>query len=111
LSDQSDRARLETIAKLIGDIERIVQRHGSVRQTLDDFEGQHAVLMCIAQIGELLGKIRAPEYVQALPVKQAAGMRNLIMHNYENVDSRIAEITLTASIPELKRLIAPLLSA
>jgi len=52
MSDKHDRVKLEFILELIHDIDKIIDRHGNIEKTLDDFEGHHAVMMCLMQIGE-----------------------------------------------------------
>jgi uncharacterized protein with HEPN domain len=67
------------------------------------------VMMCLVQIGELLGKIESPKLREKLPVQLAANMRNVIVHNYEGVDKQIIRLTVLESLPRLKSDISSLL--
>jgi uncharacterized protein with HEPN domain len=108
MSDKSDAARFEFIMEMINDIENIVNRHGGTGKAMNDREGYHALMMCCLQIGEVMGKIRAPEYKDNLPVRLAQSLRNLIAHDYLGISpERMIEI-IEISIPELKRKIEKL---
>lgn len=111
MSRKSDIAKLERIAGLIDDTYEIIGRHGTAESTLEDKEGQYAILMCISQIGELLAKLEAEDLVDRLPVREANAMRNVIVHNYEGVNLRIVKRTLRDSLPELKAAVRSILSA
>lgn len=41
----------------MSDIEKISMRHGTSLLALQDFEGRHAILMCLMQIGETLNRL------------------------------------------------------
>lgn len=110
MSRRADLARLERIAAYIDDVTEIAERHQSLTQALEDKEGQYALLLCLTQIGELLGKVSTPEFVDQLPVRLATGLRNVIVHDYEGVNMIIVENTIKESLPELKRTIQVLLS-
>jgi uncharacterized protein with HEPN domain len=71
MSRKADLARLEQVLTYIDDVAEIVKRHKTAERTLKDKEGQYAVLLCLTQIGELLGKISTPEFVERLPVRLA----------------------------------------
>jgi uncharacterized protein with HEPN domain len=102
MSEKSEKANLEQMLKYIEDIQTITARHGSVHNALIDLEGQYAILMCLTQIGECMGKIQDEKLRQKFPAKSAVGMRNIIVHNYDGVDLTIVEKTVSQSIPELK---------
>lgn len=102
MSRKADLARLERLESYIDDIFTIVDRHGSIADTLDDLEGQYAVMLCLTQIGEQMAKIEDPDFVSHLPVRMAAGLRNIIVHDYEGVELTIIGNTLKDSLPELR---------
>lgn len=102
MSRKADLARLERLDSYINDIFSIVDRHGSIADTLDDLEGQYAVMLCLTQIGEQIGKIEDPDFVLQLPVRMAAGLRNIIVHDYEGVELTIIANTVRDSLPELR---------
>lgn len=74
MSLESDKARVEFILELTHDIKMIVSRHGSEAESLADFEGKHAILMCLIQIGETLNNIEQTELIVELPVSLAYRM-------------------------------------
>ena len=110
MSLKSDTARLEQIVVYIDDINEIVARHKNIVDTLNDLEGQYAVILCLSQIGEILGKIESGNIAGRLPVRFATGLRNLINHDYDGVDLIIVEDTVLKDIPELKRAIVSILN-
>lgn len=86
MSKKSDIAKVEKIYKYILDIEKIVAKHKTIDKTIDDLEGQYAVMMCLVQIGEHLGKIETEEIRILLPVREANDFRNIIVHNYDGLE-------------------------
>lgn len=111
MSRKADFARLEGIVGYVDDIFAIVGRHGSITNTLNDMEGQYAVMLCLTQIGELLGKVQEPELASQLPVRMAGGLRNIIVHDYEGVEMTIIGNTIRESLPELRLTVQALLDA
>ena len=109
MSLKSDTARLEQILAYIDDIDEIISRHKTIVKTLNDLEGQYAVMLCLSQVGELLGKIESPDIANHLPVRLAIGLRNVISHNYDGIDLTIVENTVIHNIPELKKTITSIL--
>lgn len=109
MSDDSDFAKLNFISELISDIELILNRHAGSAKALADVEGKHALLMCLQQIGEALGKIKRPEWQVLLETHQANAMRNVIAHDYLGVDPKIVLNTLDLKIPQLKEKVAAIL--
>lgn len=109
--NETSQAKLEFTLTMIGDIEKIIGRHGNSEATLKDFEGQYAVLMCLLQIGESLSKIKEKEAVEKLPVDLAYKTRNIIVHNYVGVDMNVVKNILEEDIPDLKKRILELLES
>jgi uncharacterized protein with HEPN domain len=109
MSRSGDIARMESILKYIDDIKNICANHGSVTATMLDMEGRYAVLMCIYQIGELLGKLSTEEFTSRLPIREATGMRNILAHNYEGIETKIAVMTIDRDIPALRMVLLELL--
>lgn len=110
MSLKSDTARLEQVLAYIADINEIVSRHNTIVETLNDLEGQYAVMLCLSQIGELLGKIESLDFAGQLPVQLATGLRNIISHNYDGIDLIIIEDTVIRDIPKLKNTIVSILN-
>ncbi len=109
MSRESDAARLSRILELIDDASMIARRHGSVRRALEDKEGEYAIYMVVSQIGECLGKIETPEYASRLPVREATGLRNVIVHEYEGVSRKRIEVLFETSLPALRKTILALM--
>lgn len=109
MSHRSDVTRLERIMEFIDHAQTIVDRHGSVEETISDIEGQLAVTMCIGQIGEILGRIENPEYAERLPIHEARGMRNMIIHQYDDLDLSILRKTIERSLPVLRNSVQKIL--
>lgn len=109
MSHKGDIVRLYTINKFINDIESIIKNHGTIEKAVKNIEGQYALMLCIAQIGELLNKITTPELKTNLPVKDAVAFRNVIVHNYEHLNIKFTIRTLQESIPKLKEKIESLI--
>lgn len=57
MSKYALEAKVGFLLEMIENIEKIIKRHGGIVKTLNDYEGQMAILMGISQIGEILKKI------------------------------------------------------
>lgn len=101
MSERSDTAKLEFVIELITDIDRIIKRHDGIEQSLDDYEGRHALMMCLMQIGETLNKIQSENIQSRLPVDLAYKMRNVIAHDYIAINKKIIIQTIENDIPAL----------
>jgi len=106
---KTDAAKLELISKYISDIERIIERHGSAGQMLDDYEGEYAVMMCLTQIAETVNKITDADILEKIKSPGIISFRNRLIHNYEGRDKTIILSILENNIPELKNIISDLI--
>jgi len=105
MSKLSLLAKTEFILEMIENIEQIVHRHKGVVDTLEDFEGQMAVLMGISQIGETLKKLDysiAQKYDLLEDREGSYYTRNYIVHDYEGVDLGFIENIIRVYLPQLK---------
>ena len=105
MSNQSLKAKVEFILEMIENIELIINRHKGIVSTLEDFEGQMAVLMGLSQIGETLKKfddVIVHQYSLQEDRDGAYYTRNYIVHDYEGVDFGFIENILRVYLPELK---------
>ncbi len=97
--------KIDFILEMIENKEKIVRRHRGVVSALEDFEGQMAILMGLAQIGETLNKID-DSYIEKFDLKEeklgAYYTRNYIVHDYEGIDLIIVENILRKHLPILK---------
>ena len=76
--------------------------------TADDLKAQSVTLRAtcfsIGQIGEQMNSIEKSlkDKYPNLPWKRAKGMRNLIVHEYERIDSEMVYSTIKNDLPPLK---------
>ena len=100
-----NRIKAEFILEMINRIEYIVKKHRSVTKTLNDIEGEMAVLMAVAQIGETLKKID-DEILKKFDLLQdkegAYYTRNYIVHDYEGVNLAYIERIIRDYLPKMK---------
>ena len=95
-----------TIQKIINYINEIKQYIGNMTaiEFLEDKKTMTACAFSVSQIGEIVKEIS--EDVQSkymdIPWIAMKGMRNKIVHDYENVDSAVLWGTIEKSLPELK---------
>lgn len=102
MSERSDYIRLEAVLKYIEDIYKIINKHDTLDNTLNDMEGQYALSMLLIQVAETINKITTEKIVLNLPKNEIISFRNRIVHNYEGTDWRIVKKIIIDSIPELK---------
>ena len=65
---------------------------------------KNAIAMCILQIGELVGALSDGFKLKYndIPWREIRGMRNVVAHNYGNIEIDSTWETITRDIPELK---------
>ncbi len=105
MSKKSTLAKLDFIIEMIANIDKIVKRHNGIVDTLEDFEGQMAVLMAISQIGETLKKLDdsiVNRYDLSKDKEGAYYSRNYIVHDYEGVDLGFIESIIRDYLPRLR---------
>jgi uncharacterized protein with HEPN domain len=76
-----------------------------------DKKTQDAVIRQIAIIGEAMGKL-GKDFIEEhpeLPAKEAVSMRNVLVHDYDWVDTEEVWQTLERDLPELKQSIEKIL--
>ena len=109
MSEESERIKLLFVRELMSDIDRIIERHGGLASSLDDFEGRHAILMCLLMTGETLNKIESSKLRRILPVDLTYTMRNIISYDYMGVNNRAVSGVVEHDVPALKREIEAIL--
>ena len=70
---------------------------------LEDWRASYALIRCVEIIGEAVGRLGG-EFEAAYPQtpwRLAAGMRNHLIHGYDNVDETILWRTVTEKLPLL----------
>ncbi|MCI8655694.1 MAG: DUF86 domain-containing protein [Clostridia bacterium] len=98
-----DRIIIQKIIVYIDDVEQYI--YGiQAKDFLDDKKTITACAFTFSQIGELVKEI-SDETVSKynfIPWSSIRGMRNKIVHDYENVDLSVLWGTIKESLPELK---------
>ena len=94
------------IQKIIGYINDIEQ-YTKGMQAENFFEDKKTMTACafsLTQIGELAKEIddETSSNISEIPWKSIKGMRNRIVHDYDNVDLSVLWSTIKLSLPELK---------
>ena len=113
-NDRVDKVIVQKIIEYCEKIEALIQRFGATFENFNsDTAFQLSCSMCIVQIGELTKrlsddfKVRHPE----MPWRAIKAMRNIYVHDYENVNLNRAWENLTENIPELKTQLEQILAA
>jgi len=99
------KAKIEFIIEMIKRVEVIVQRHNGIVNSLNDIEGEMAILMAITQIGETLKKLDDKLLAKYDLIEDKEGAyytRNYIVHNYEGVNYAFIEKIIRIYLPNLK---------
>lgn len=98
-----DRIIIQKIINYIDDVEKYVEGLNAM-EFLDDKKTITACAFTVSQIGEISKEITnetIEKYVD-IPWKSIKGMRNKIVHDYENVDLSVLWGTIKNSLPDLK---------
>lgn len=98
-----DRIIIQKIINYIEDTE-IYVKGLKPREFLDDKKTITACAFTVSQIGELVREItdETMKKYSNIPWSSIKGMRNRIVHYYENVDLSVLWATIKESLPELK---------
>lgn len=98
-----DRIIIQKIISYINDIE-IYVKGLEAKDFLDDKKTITACAFTVSQIGELVKEItdEVMKKYYNIPWNSIKGMRNRIIHDYENVDLSVLWGTIKESLPELK---------
>lgn len=98
-----DRIIIQKIIEYIDDVEKYV--YGlEAKDFLDDKKTITACAFTVSQIGEIVKEI-TDETINKytyIPWKSIKGMRNKIVHDYDNVDLSVLWGTIKNSLPQLK---------
>ena len=98
-----DRIIIQKIVGYISDVEKYVKGL-EAKDFLDDKKTITACAFTVSQIGKLVKEItdETIEKYSNIPWNSIKGMRNRIVHDYENVDLSVLWGTIKESLPELK---------
>ena len=99
-----DRIILQKIDSYIDDVAQFVNGF-SFADFMADKKTLSACAFSVSQIGELAKEISedTQEKHDHIPWKSIRGMRNKIVHDYENIDLAVLWGTVTKSLPELAK--------
>lgn len=99
-----DRIILQKISTYIDDVTKYVDGF-SFEDFMADKKTLSACAFSVSQIGELAKEISedTQEKHGYIPWKSIRGMRNKIVHDYENIDLAVLWGTVTKSLPELNK--------
>ncbi|MCU0507144.1 MAG: DUF86 domain-containing protein [Anaerolineae bacterium] len=103
-----DEVVLLDIANACENIAEFIREMDSA-EFFDDIKTQSAVMHQILVIGEAVKRL-SPEFRQfhaEIPWKDMAGMRDRLIHDYDNVDLDRVWDTVTESLPALLKQIRP----
>lgn len=95
------------IQKLLGYIEDI-ENYVEGLEATDFLEDKKTITACaftVSQMGELVKELddETIEKFENIPWKSIKGMRNKIVHDYDNIDLSVLWSTIKQSLPELKK--------
>ena len=100
-----DKERI-IIQKIIGYIEDISEYIENIDETefYSDKKTMTACAFSLSQIGELAKELddATINNIKEIPWKSIKGMRNRIVHDYDNVDLSVLWATITNDLPELR---------
>ena len=101
---KSDRLYLNDIVEAIQRIEEYT-KDLTKKQFLSNYLVQDAVIRNLEIIGEAAARIKriSPAVYKDLKLEQAKGMRNVLAHDYHQVDLLIVWQTIRTDIPKLKQ--------
>ncbi|MEW6214214.1 MAG: HepT-like ribonuclease domain-containing protein [Nitrospirota bacterium] len=99
-----DRIILQKISTYIDDVAQYVDGF-SFEKFKADKKTLSACAFSVSQVGELAKEIseETQKLYTDIPWKSIRGMRNKIVHDYENIDLAVLWGTVTKSLPELSR--------
>ena len=98
-----DRIILQKIINYIDDVQKYTEGL-EAKDFLDDKKTITACAFTVSKIGELVKEVtdETMEKYNNIPWNSIKGMRNRIVHDYENVDLSVLWGTIKESLPELK---------
>lgn len=109
-----DKQRLLKIEEYCEDIQAAVHRHDNSFEIFQtDLDFRYSVSFCILQIGELangLSDTFRDSTKDKIQWRQIKAMRNIVVHDYGNIDLENVWSVVKLNIPELKQFCSEQLS-
>ena len=109
-----NRIIMRKIIEYCEQVESLIERFGATfEQFKSDKAFQLSCSMCVVQIGELTKRLSDDFRAEHsdIPWHAIKAMRNVLVHDYEDINLESAWNDLTRSVPELKRQLEEILSA
>jgi len=109
--EKSNKVYLEDIIQAIKLILEDYVSNISFKEFDKDKKTQDAVIRQIAIIGEAMGKLNK-DFIEShpeLPSKEAVAMRNVLVHDYDWVDTEEVWKTIEQDLPKLKKTVEKIL--
>ena len=103
-SSKYDIENLQYIIKYCEDIDYLIQLHGTDETDFQEISLQYGCVFALSQIGEYAKRISS-ELKDSYPQiewKSIAGLRDVIVHNYEDINVRRVRSTVLNRIPQLE---------
>ncbi|WP_332237937.1 HepT-like ribonuclease domain-containing protein [Sporolactobacillus sp. KGMB 08714] len=99
-----DRIVLQKLSNYISDVKSFVNGY-SYTQFLDDKKTLASCAFTVLQMGELAKRLstEVQEEHTDMPWKGLRGMRNRIVHDYENIDFNVLWETIGHDLPEFQK--------
>ena len=109
---QTDQEALQSILTEIANMDKIMSGKSAVDLT-EDLTLERAVSMTLGLIGERVNKVSQElrETHPEIEWRKISGLRNRIVHNYEDLDFDIIYDTVVRKLPELKEQLQKVLIA
>jgi len=107
-----DRIILQKIINYINDVEQYATDY-NFELFMQDKKTMSACAFSVSQIGELAKEVSedAQYNYNYIPWRSIKGMRNKIVHDYENIDLSVLWGTIVKSLPVLKEQIEEIIEA
>ena len=109
--EKSNKVYLKDIIQAINQILNDYVSGLDFEQFEKDKKTQDAVIRQIAIIGEAMGKLHE-SFIKShpeLPIKEAVAMRNVLVHDYDWVDTEEIWRTIEEDLPKLKKVVKKIL--
>jgi uncharacterized protein with HEPN domain len=103
MQSKKDRITVQKIINYINEVQEYTENMAS-SDFLQDKKTMAACAFSVSQIGELAKEVsdETQAKYKNIPWQAIKGMRNKIVHDYENIDLAVLWGTIEKSLPELK---------
>ncbi len=104
--NENELVRIKSINEKLAAINLIIKRHNGIVKSLEDVEGQPALLMLLVAIAEQFSKLQKNnasvlDEFKNIYLKGIVSVRNFIAHDYDGVNFSVIEDGLRYEVPKL----------